>query len=49
MSIYLKDEINSAAVNDVLFIVKENHPPLIEGWTEVETTAYLSETIQLSI
>ena len=37
-SLYLNDGINESIVKDVLFIVKENHPPLIEGRFEAETT-----------
>ena len=49
VSLYLTDASNPSTAYDVLFIVKENHPPLIRGKSEVETTAFYSQTIQLSI
>ena len=45
ISLYLSDSHNPSTVNQVFFTVKENHPPLIKGRYEVETTAYSSETI----
>ena len=35
VSLYLNDGINSSTVDDILFIVNENHPPLIKGRSEV--------------